>query len=102
MSRGLYGLATVAAAAPFLGILLTLWGILNSFPGCGCEQWGYFAVVTNRLSESIVPSAFALATAIVAFSGYHGLKAQVAGFQAEMQSAILELRGCLEDRCRPR
>ncbi len=93
MSRGLRGLATVAATAPFLGMAATCWGMLNSFPGCGGEKSTCMAAVTALLSASIAPAALGLAVAIIARWGYASLSRQMAQFDTDMRSAVRDLTG---------
>lgn len=101
MARGLFGLATVAATAPFLGMIGTVWGIAHSFPGCGGERSACMAAVAELLSESIMPSAFGLAVAITALWSYKYLSAQMGDFDTEMRNMALELANCLAGCGRP-
>ncbi|MGA2593479.1 MAG: MotA/TolQ/ExbB proton channel family protein [Bryobacteraceae bacterium] len=47
MARRLGGLGTVAATAPFVGMIRTVWGIFNSYPGCGGEKSACMAAVVG-------------------------------------------------------
>ncbi len=91
LKRGLNSLATIASAAPFVGLLGTLLGIANSFPGCGSEQSACMAAIFERLSESLVPTALGLLVAIPALWGYKYLSSQVEAFDTEMENASGEL-----------
>lgn len=91
MARGLSGLATVAATAPFVGMFGTVAGIFNSFPGCGADKATCMAAIVNLLSLSMVPAALGLAVAITASSGYKHLSARLANFDAEMENAVRDL-----------
>jgi len=91
MARGLRGLATVAATAPFVGMFGTCWGIANSFPGCGGEKSTCMAAVAALLSESIMPAALGLAVATTASVGYKYLSGRMAGFDLEMSDAVRDL-----------
>jgi biopolymer transport protein ExbB/TolQ len=95
MTRGLCGLATVAATAPFVGMIGTCWGVVNSFPGCGGNKSTCMAAVAALLSESIMPAALGLAVAITASWGYKHLNGRMADFDAEMQDAVGNLPGLL-------
>ena len=100
MARGLSGLATVAATAPFVGMTGTVWGIFNSFPGCGGEKWTCMAAIVERLSESIMPAAFGLAAAITASWGYKYLRARMVDFDIEMRNAARDLPESLDASAR--
>jgi len=70
MARRLGGLGTVAATAPFVGMIGTVWGIFNSYPGCGGEKSACMAAVVDLLSKSMIPEAFGIAVAIIASWGH--------------------------------
>jgi biopolymer transport protein ExbB/TolQ len=91
MARGLCGLATVAATAPFVGMIGTVWGIINSFPSCGCEKSALMAAIADLLSKSMMPAALGLAVAITASWGHKYLSARMAGFDIEMRYAVQDL-----------
>ena len=96
LARGLGGLATVAATAPWLGILWTVWGIgYYSFPGIGTEKSTVLAIESGRLSQSVVPTAVALGVAILATWGYRYLRARLNEFDLEMQHAAETLPGLI-------
>ena len=95
MARGLYGLATVAATAPFVGMFGTVLGIFNSFPGCSGDRATCMAVVADRLSQSMVPAALGLAVAITASSSHKYLAARISDFDIEMRNAIRDLSDSL-------
>lgn len=100
-TNGLWTLATVAVTAPFVGMIGTVWGIVNSFPGCGGERSTCMGAVAELLSQSILPTAAGLLVAIPAFWCYRYLSARVADFDCEMKDTILRLRGHLVGWKRP-
>jgi biopolymer transport protein ExbB/TolQ len=91
MARGLCGLATVAATAPFVGIIGTVCGIVNSFPSCGCEKSAVMAAIADLLSKSMMPAGLGLAVAIIASCGHKYLSARMADFDIEMRNAVQDL-----------
>jgi len=101
MARGLGGLATVAATAPFVGIIGTLLGIFDAFRGCGCEKTAYMAAVAGYLSESLMPSEAGLAVAIMASTAHQYLSARLDYFDMEMRNAAREMPGYLAPLTRP-
>lgn len=66
-------LATVGAAAPFVGLLGTVWGILDAFLRIGREQSASLHVVAPAIGEALVATAVGLAAAIPAVVGYNFL-----------------------------
>ena len=95
MGRGLSGLATVAATAPFIGMIGTVLGIFNSFPGFDGEESAIMAAIAERLSNSMMPTALGVAVSVTAFSGYRYLSAQMPDFNCEMRNAVLDLASYL-------
>ncbi len=95
MARGVSGLATVAATAPFIGMFGNIIGIYNSFPGCGTEKTTYMAIVMGLLGRSLIPTALGLAVAIMAAVGWRYLGGRLAEFDAGMAEAVLDLPGWL-------
>ena len=96
MKRGVGSLATVASVAPWLGLLLTLRGVVFSFVGCGGERSFCMAVLANNLSESLIPIAWGLAVAIPALWFYKYLSARLQDFDVEMEGATADLVSCLQ------
>src|SRR4051812_31414340 len=87
MARGLYGLATVASVAPFMGMLGVLQGIFDSFRYGSGEKTALMALYFGGLSDAMIPAALGLAVAITASWGYQHLTAQLAAFDCEMHAA---------------
>ena len=64
-------LATVGATAPFIGLLGTVWGIMNAFRGIGLESSASLAVVAPGIAEALITTAAGLAAAIPAVMAYN-------------------------------
>jgi biopolymer transport protein TolQ len=95
MAGRLSGLATVAATAPFVGMVGTVRGIVGSFLGCGCEKSAMVAAIARNMSQSMIPAAYGLALALVASWGYKYLSARLSEFDGEMRNAVTDLPGYL-------
>ncbi|HEY2012293.1 MAG TPA: MotA/TolQ/ExbB proton channel family protein [Bryobacteraceae bacterium] len=95
MARGLCGLATVAATAPFAGMIGAVWGISHSFPPCGADKSTCMAAIAELLGASIVPAALGLGVAIMASWGYRYLSERMAEFEIEMRNAVRDLPASL-------
>jgi len=67
LRRGIHGLAIVVSTAPLFGLFGTVIGIVNSFPGCGCDKSTLLGAITKLLGEAFVPSALGLLIAITAW-----------------------------------
>ena len=64
-------LATVGATAPFIGLLGTVWGIMNAFRGIALESSASLAVVAPGIAEALITTAAGLAAAIPAVIAYN-------------------------------
>lgn len=64
-------LATTASAAPFIGLLGTVWGIMDAFKGIGTTGSASLAVVAPAIAEALVTTAAGLAAAIPAVMAYN-------------------------------
>ncbi len=64
-------LATVGSTAPFIGLLGTVWGIMDAFKGIGVAGTASLAVVAPAISEALVTTAAGLAAAIPSVMAYN-------------------------------
>lgn len=71
LQRGLSVLATVGAVAPFVGLLGTVWGIMNAFQGIAASNNTSLAVVAPGIAEALFATALGLVAAIPAVVGYN-------------------------------
>ena len=88
MGCGLSGLATVAATAPFVGMIGTVLGIINSFRGFDGERSAIMAAIAQGLSDSMMPTALGVAASITALWGYRYFSTRLADFNSEIRNAI--------------
>jgi hypothetical protein len=95
MSQGLSSLATIVALAPFFGVLGTLIGIPNSFPGFAGQMWYVRATILERLSEACMWTALGLLVAFPTFWFYKYLTARVERFDLEMEAVSIEIANLL-------
>jgi biopolymer transport protein ExbB len=77
LKRPLWILGTVAASAPFIGLLGTVIGIIKSFHNMATLGSGGFAVVAGGISEALIATALGLGVAIVALIFYNYFQVRV-------------------------
>ncbi len=86
LQRGLPVLATVGSTAPFVGLLGTVWGIMNAFIEIAAQQNTSLAVVAPGIAEALLATALGLLAAIPAVIFYNKLSSDsdriVAGYEA--------------------
>jgi biopolymer transport protein ExbB/biopolymer transport protein TolQ len=91
LKRGLSGLATIGATAPFVGLFGTVVGILNAFKGIATSKATGLGAVAGGISEALVTTAIGLAVAIPAVMMFNYLNSRVEAFDVEMDNSSSEL-----------
>jgi biopolymer transport protein TolQ len=88
-------LATTANASPFLGLLGTVWGIMESFAQIGVMGTATLAVVAPGIAEALIATVAGLAAAIPAVIAYNYftnklrfITSGIDNFKSELFSAI--------------
>jgi biopolymer transport protein TolQ len=69
--QGVFLLAMVSSIAPFLGLLGTVWGIMNSFYEIGMQGSASLPVVAPGIAEALITTIVGLAVAIPALFFYN-------------------------------
>jgi len=67
-------LATVGSTSPYIGLLGTVWGIMNSFRALGNVQQATLSMVAPGIAEALIATAmglFAAIPAVIAFNRYN-------------------------------
>jgi biopolymer transport protein ExbB len=91
LKRGLTWLATVGSTAPFVGLLGTVVGIINSFQGLSSDGGGGLSSVAGGIAEALVATAVGLLVAIPAVMLYNAFNARVESYQIDMNDVASEL-----------
>lgn len=76
LQSGLAVLATVGSTAPFVGLLGTVWGILNALLTISREGQATIDKISGPVGESLIMTAIGLAVAIPAVMFYNALLRQ--------------------------
>ena len=85
LERGVTFLASVASAAPFIGLFGTVWGIMNAFQGLSTAQSTTIQAVAPGISEALVATAIGLAAAIPAAVAYNYFAVAIRHFRESME-----------------
>ncbi len=94
---GLGILATIASAAPFVGLFGTVWGIMNAFRAIAAEQNTNLAVVAPGIAEALFATALGLLAAIPAVIFFNALSANIGKYGSRLDGFVYEL-SALADR----
>lgn len=71
LDRGVFLLAIISSVAPFLGLLGTVWGIMNSFYAIGSQGSASLTVVAPGIAEALITTIVGLFVAIPAVFFYN-------------------------------
>ncbi len=96
LEKNLNHLATTAAVAPFIGLLGTVWGIIEAFAEIAQQKSASLAVVAPGIAEALIATAFGLFAAIPSVMAYNFFVNKVRGVSAEMEDFSLEFLGIVE------
>jgi biopolymer transport protein TolQ len=96
--RGLSVLATIGATTPFIGLLGTVWGIMNSFTAIAAQQQTNLAVVAPGIAEALFATALGLAVAIPAVIFYNKFSGDLDRFADRLESFAEEVGARLSRR----
>src|SRR6202051_3087373 len=97
MESNMTWLATIAAVAPFVGLLGNGMGIIDAFHGLGTAGSATLRAVAPGISEALITTAAGLVVAIPAVVGYNQLTARVREFGARMDEFGREFLNLIEN-----
>jgi biopolymer transport protein TolQ len=89
-------LATIASAAPFVGLFGTVWGIMTSFQSIGMTGQASLAVVAPGISEALIATAIGLFAAIPAAIAYNWLNGKIRSQALSLDSFNQDLLNLLQ------
>jgi biopolymer transport protein TolQ len=83
-------LAFIAAAAPFIGLFGTVYGIMDAFVRIGAAKTASLPVVAPAIGEALITTAIGLAAAIPAVFFYNWVDRRIGDFLSELEAAAAE------------
>src|SRR5262245_8405719 len=95
LKRGVSGLATIGATAPFVGLFGTTIGIINAFASMASKKVSGLAAVSNGISEALITTAFGLFVAVPAVWAYNWFTHRIASVGLEITHTSSALIDCL-------
>jgi biopolymer transport protein ExbB/TolQ len=89
-------LATAVSGAPFLGLLGTVWGVMDAFSGIAMAGRADLAAMAPGVSGSLITTVIALLVAIPAMFGYNFLVTTLKSMTVEMENFAAECASVFE------
>ena len=84
-------LATVAASAPFVGLLGTVWGLRRAMLGLDASAWASLERLSVPVGEALLMTAAGLGVAIPALIAYNALSRWARQLDAELEGFAHDL-----------
>lgn len=85
LKRNLWLLGTIGSAAPFIGLLGTVLGIIRSFQSMTETGAGGFTVVSAGISEALVATAAGIVVGVIAVFFYNFFQTRVGSLQFQLK-----------------
>lgn len=89
-------LATVGSISPYIGLLGTVWGIMESFRSLAGVQQATLAMVAPGISEALIATAMGLLAAIPAVVAYNKFAAEIDKIVMQYENFLEEFTGILQ------
>jgi len=91
LSSGMQFLASVGSNGPFIGLLGTVYGIMNSFIGIANTNTTNLAVVAPGIAEALLATGLGLFAAIPSVIFYNYFQTRISAYGARTDSFVAEL-----------
>ena len=98
MEENMGFLATAVSTAPFLGLLGTVWGVMEAFSGMAISGTNTLANIAPGISGALLTTIVGLIVAIPSSIGHNLLSASIRRLSIEMENFVEELSADF-DRC---
>ena len=96
LENGLQNLATIASVSPYIGLLGTVWGIMNSFQSLSQTSQTTIALVAPGISEALIATALGLIAAIPAVIAYNKFNYEISIIVSKYENFSEELTEILQ------
>ena len=93
VERGMGVVATVVALSPMLGLLGTVWGVLDAFAEMGTEGSANLATIAPSISAALVTTVVGLLVAIPGVVAFNRMNATIRNVTSDMEGFADDLAG---------
>ena len=93
-------LASVGSVSPYVGLLGTVWGIMNAFRGLANVQQATLAAVAPGIAEALIATAIGLFAAIPAVVAYNRFTHDIDRLATRFESFVEEFSNILQRQSR--
>lgn len=96
MEKNVVVLATAVTAAPFIGLMGTVWGVMDAFGGLAIQGTATLSAVAPGISGSLIATLAGLIVALPSLIGYNMLTSRIRILSTMMEHFAEELMADLE------
>ena len=101
LRKGMNMLATTGATAPFVGLVGTIFGIINAFQMMGEAGGGDLAAISSGIAEALITTAIGISVAILGVWLFNYFNGQVEEITNDMGVSVQELLDWCEKQIIP-
>ena len=101
LNKGLNILATVGSTAPFVGLVGTIFGIINAFGQIGAEGGADLTTLAPAIGEALITTAFGIIVAIAGVWLFNFFTAMIGSIMNDMAESSQEFVDWCYKRIRP-
>ena len=98
LESGMIVLATAISGGPFIGLLGTVWGVMDTFGGVATAGSANLAAMAPGVSAALITTVTGLLVAIPAMFGYNFLVTSIRAMVVEMDNFAAELASEFEHK----
>ena len=96
LEGGVALLATIGSTSPYVGLLGTVWGIMNAFIAIGAMKQASLATVAPGIAEALIATAMGLVAAIPAVIAYNFFTRGVESMENRYHTFAEEMIGIID------
>jgi biopolymer transport protein TolQ len=90
LEKGMIVLSTAVAGGPFIGLLGTVWGVMETFSGVAAANAASLTAMAPGVAGALIATVIGLLVAIPAMFGYNFMVTQVRGITQELDDFASE------------
>ncbi len=96
LEKGMIVLTTAVAGGPFIGLLGTVWGVMETFSGIAIAKSASLAVMAPGVAGALIATVIGLFVAIPAMFAYNFMVTRIRAITQELDNFVSELATQIE------
>ena len=96
LEKGMIILTTAVAGGPFIGLLGTVWGVMETFSGIAIKPAASLAAMAPGVAGALIATVVGLFVAIPAMFAYNYMVTMIRGITQELDNFVTELATAVE------